>query len=226
MHPGPHSSILKYPLQPIREPGHCIVRLPNPCTAGGATLDFAKIARRPSGHCPHQATRLTNRVWPGITNEIVTLIKSCQSCQERLSSQPQEPLMRDPLPTRVFEDVSTDLFQSGQLHVLVYADRLSGWPVIHRWRHDPSAREVVQAVIENFVDLGVPVRLRSDGGPQFDSAVFQSALKRWGVLWSNSTPYYPQSNGHAEAAVSAMKELVENLPIWRLIFRGVPKRCS
>ncbi len=78
--------------------------------------------------------------------------------------------------TCVFEDVSTDLFQLGQLHVLVYADRLSGWPVIHRNRHYPSAREVVQAVVKNFVDLGVPVRLRPDGGPQFDSGAFQSVL--------------------------------------------------
>ncbi|KAI9558392.1 hypothetical protein GHT06_015171 [Daphnia sinensis] len=62
MHPGPHSSILEYSLQSISGPGHRIVRLPNPCTTGGATLDFAKIARHPSGHCPHQATRQTNRV--------------------------------------------------------------------------------------------------------------------------------------------------------------------
>lgn len=83
-------------------------------------------------HATHQGMVRTKRsaqqtvFWPGITNEIVALIESCRSCQKRLSSQPQEPLMRDPLPTGVFEDVSTDLFQSGQLHVLVYADRLSG----------------------------------------------------------------------------------------------------
>jgi transposase InsO family protein len=112
----------------------------------------------------------------------------------------------------VFEDVFTDLFQSGQLHVLVYAERLSGWLVIHRGRHDPSAREIVQTIVENFVDLGVSVRLQSDGGPQFDLGAFQSTLKRWGVVWSNSTPYYPQSNGHVEAAVSAIKELVEKSP--------------
>jgi hypothetical protein len=116
--------------------------------------------------------------------------------------------MSDPLPTFVFEDVSADLFQHGNLHVLVYADRLSGWPVVHQWRRDPTAREVVQAVVHNFVELGVPMRFRSDNGPQFDAGVFQETLKRWGVAWGNSTPHYPQSNGHAEAAVKAMKELV------------------
>ncbi|EFX62873.1 hypothetical protein DAPPUDRAFT_269522 [Daphnia pulex] len=116
--------------------------------------------------------------------------------------------MSDPLPTH---DVSADLFQSGQLHVLVYADRLSGWPVVHRWRRDPTAREVLHAVIDNFAELGVPMRFRSDNGPQFDAGIFRSAMDRWGVAVSNSTPNYSQSNGHAEAAVKAVKELVEKI---------------
>ena len=146
--------------------------------------------------------------WPGMSNDITMLVERCSKCQERRPSQCQEPLMSDPLPTFVFQDVSADLFQHGNLHVLVYADRLSGWPVVHQWRRDPTAREVIQAVVHNFVELGVPMRFRSDNGPQFDAGVFQETLKRWGVAWGNSTPHYPQSNGHAEAAVKAMKELV------------------
>ena len=151
--------------------------------------------------------------WTGITNEITLVVEKCQACQERLPRQPQEPLLRDPLLSRVFEDVSANLFKVGSLHFLVYADRLSGWPVVHQWRHDPSAREVTQAVIDNFFDLGVPVRMRSDNGPQFDAPSFQSKLRQWGVVWGNSTPHYPQSNGHAEAAVAAMKDLVTKISL-------------
>ncbi|KAI9551307.1 hypothetical protein GHT06_002507 [Daphnia sinensis] len=168
-------------------------------------------------HAAHQGiVRMKRRArqtvfWPGMSNDITLWVESCQACQERLPHQQKEPLMRDPLPTRVFEDVSADLFQVSSLHVLVYADRLSGWPIVHQWRHDPSAREVSQAVIENFVDLGVPVRLRSDNGPQFEAHSFQTKLSQWGVAWGSSTPHYPQSNGHAEAAVAAMKDLVTKI---------------
>jgi hypothetical protein len=140
-------------------------------------------------HAAHQGIVRTKRrarqsvFWPGISNEISTLIEGCAACQERLATQQQEPMMSDPLPTRVFEDTSADLFQSGRLHVLVYADRLSGWPVIHRWMRDPTAREVTQAIIGNFVDLGVPVRIRTDNGPQFAAGIFQQALRKWGVIW-------------------------------------------
>jgi hypothetical protein len=59
------------------------------------------------------------------------LVERCDICQERLAIQAQEPLLANPLPSYVFEDVSADSFQHGSLHVLVYADRLSGWLVVH-----------------------------------------------------------------------------------------------
>ena len=104
--------------------------------------------------------------------------------------------------------MSTDFFQVGRLHVLVYCCRLTGWPVIHQWFHDPTTQEVSAAITKAFADLGVPTRIRSDGGPQFDAHVFREMLKKWAVAWGPSSPHYLQSNGHAEAAVKAAKELV------------------
>ena len=165
-------------------------------------------------HSSHQGIVRTKQrarqtvYWGGITNDIVQLVEGCQACQERLPSQQKEPLLNDPLPTYPFERVSADLFQAGSLHALVYADRLSGWTVVHQWRHTPSAKEVGRAVISNFIDLGVPLCFRSDGGPQFDAKEFRDLLLRWGVEWRPSSPTYAQSNGHAEAAVKAVKTLV------------------
>ena len=119
--------------------------------------------------------------WHSITNDITQLIEGCQSCQERLPSLPKEPLLNDPLPTYPFERVSADLFQAGSLYVLVYADRLSGWTVVHQWHRTPSSKEVGRAVLNNFTDLGAPICFRSDGGPQFDSKEFCDLLNSWGV---------------------------------------------
>ena len=87
--------------------------------------------------------------------------------------------MTYPLPTHVFEAASANLFQSTRLHFLVYADYLSGWPVVHRWKRDPTAREVVQAVIGHFVQLVVKkMRFRWDNGARFDAGVFRDAMER------------------------------------------------
>ena len=59
------------------------------------------------------------------------------------------------------------------------------------------------------MNTGVPVQIRTDGGPQFKSSKFQQFPKKWGVTSTISTPHYPQSNGHAEAAVKAMKLIVK-----------------
>jgi hypothetical protein len=124
----------------------------------------------------------------------------------------EKPLMRNPLSTRVFENVSADLFQLSPLHVMVYADRLSRCPVVHQWRNDPSGNEFIQRVIENFVSFRrVSVRMRSDNGPQFEANSFQAKLRQWGVIWGNSTPHYPQSNDHAEIAVATMNNLMAKI---------------
>ena len=120
----------------------------------------------------------------------------------------RKPLQRDPLPSRPFEDVSADLFYYAGKTYLAYVDRLSGWIKLSEFSHDPSSHQIISTIRKFFVDTGVPVQIRTDGGPQFTSSKFQQFLKKWGVTSTISTPHYPQSNGHAEAAVKAMKHLV------------------
>ena len=113
------------------------------------------------------------------------------------------------MPSRVFEDVSADFFHYAGRDYLLYVDRLSGWPVLfHFPKEKTTSRHTIQACRRAFVELGVPVRFRSDSGPQFNSRKFSQFLKRWGVCAALSTPHYPQSNGHAEAAVKGMKKLI------------------
>ncbi len=116
--------------------------------------------------------------------------------------------MSDPAATRPFEDTSADLFSNGKHHYLVYVDRYSGWPTVHAWNADPTSQQVMNVLADDFAVYGVPIRIRTDGGPQFTSAAFNNFMDEWNISPGVSTPHYPQSNGHAEAAVKAMKNLV------------------
>ena len=118
--------------------------------------------------------------------------------------------MSDPSPTRVFEDVSVDIFCHAGNHYLVYADRLSGWPAVFEFvKRDLCSRDVIRSCMLCFADFGVPVRVRSDSGTNLTSAAILNFFKNWGIISVNSTPHYPQSNGHSEAAVKAMENLVQ-----------------
>ena len=54
----------------------------------------------------------------------------------------------------------------------------------------------------------MPEKLKTDGGPQSTSMKFQKFPKKFGVIHEISSPHYPQSNEHADAAVKSMKQLI------------------
>lgn len=165
-------------------------------------------------HMSHQGVERTKRrarqtiYWPGMGSDIFNTVQACEKCQFFQPSQQKEPLCPTPTPSRVFECVSSDLFEFRGRSFLIYVDRLSGFPFVTEWVSDPTANQVVKIMRKYFVLCGVPVSIRTDGGPQFKAKVFQDFLVRWGVIWSPSTPYYPQSNGHAEVTVKSIKRLV------------------
>ena len=57
----------------------------------------------------------------------------------------------------------------GKKVYMVYADRLSGYPLVKMWQKDPSAGQVIKQLQEYFSLFGKPLKFRSDGGCQFDN---------------------------------------------------------
>jgi transposase InsO family protein len=72
-----------------------------------------------------------------------------------------------------------------------------------------SSRRIIDAFRSFFTcGAGAPIKLWSDGGPQFKSDEYLSFLKEWDISHGRSSPHHPKSNGHAEAAVKSMKKLI------------------
>ena len=102
------------------------------------------------------------------------------------------------------------MFSYGGRNFLVVSDIKSGWPTTHNLGRNICAKDIVTALPDTFRDTAVPTVLYSDSGPQFASRFTQEFLREWGVRSVISTPHYPQSNGHAEISVKAMKKLITN----------------
>ena len=165
-------------------------------------------------HDSHRGVEATKRrarqtvFWPGIDADIKNTIQACEHCQVLQPSQQKEPLLCDDNPSRPFESVSADFFAIAGKSFLVIADRLSGWPVVVPCGTNTTASHTVRKFCNYFREVGVPLRIRTDGGPQFTSIEFKKFLERWGVHHFVTSPHYPQSNGHAEAAVKSVKHLI------------------
>ena len=164
-------------------------------------------------HAAHQGVRgmMANAkerfFWPGMGAAIRQVRAHCHECNENAPSQPSESLIYTPPPEVPFQQVVTDFCQMAGHDFLIYADRYSGWTEVAKM---PSKvfREVRGSMMKWFSTFGVPEEISSDGGPPFNSAEYNSFLRRWDVRKRLSSAHYPQSNGRAEVAVKTAKRIL------------------
>ena len=115
------------------------------------------------------------------------------------------------------EEVSMDLFTERGQKYLVMADRYSGYPLVTKLTKETSA--AVNAKLSDwFADLGRPMSVRADGGPQFRQP-FKDFCANLGIAVETSSPHYSQSNGHAESAVKDVKGLLQKIGTMNDTFR-------
>lgn len=68
--------------------------------------------------------------------------------------------------SRPFEQIHAVLCQLNGRHFLIQVDAFSGWPhVVYFSDAHISAKKVINAARELFINVGVPVKNWSDGGP-------------------------------------------------------------
>ena len=120
----------------------------------------------------------------------------------------RETILSDDLPQRPFDVVSADLFYVGKKVYMIYADGLSGYPLVNVWTKDPTTNQVVRQLQQYFSLFGKPLKFKSDGGAQFDSKQMREFLDEYYIQHGQSSPYNPQSNGHAERNVGILKQLI------------------
>jgi hypothetical protein len=63
-----------------------------------------------------------------------------------------------------------------------------------------TANRLVNSCRPLFETMEAPVGFWSDNQP-FKAAFFQDFLDKFNVSWNSSSPYYPKSNGRAEAEI-------------------------
>ena len=107
------------------------------------------------------------------------------------------------------ESASADLFQFGSQHYLVLVEWYSGFPMVSKLCNLSSAT-IIRNLTEIFNNYDWPLSIRMDGGLQFCSE-FKTFCAAHDISHELSSPYHPESNGHAESAVKNVKHLMEKV---------------
>ncbi len=145
--------------------------------------------------------------WPRMNEQIETVVSKCDTCQALQMSNPKEPMVQAPIPSRPWEIVATDLFQWEQNNYMVVVDYYSRYIEIARLENTTS-KTVVNHTKSIFARHGIPEVVISVNGPQYTAMEYKQFAQEWKFEHQTSSPYYPKSNGLAEKAVQIVKRLL------------------
>ncbi|BES94023.1 Reverse transcriptase (RNA-dependent DNA polymerase) [Nesidiocoris tenuis] len=157
-------------------------------------------------------------VWPDVKRDCTAWARSCVSCQRaKVGRHIVSPLAPIQLPSTRFEHVHIDIVgplpvSEGNHYILTCIDRFSRWPEAFPMP-DMTAETVAKTFLHNWISrFGVPLRLSSDQGRQFESRLFKELCSLLGTHHLRTTPYHPQSNGLIERWHRTLKATLKCFP--------------
>ena len=190
------------------------------------TLDKIYESHQGIAKCRERAKNSVR--WPGLSREIQDLVQQCRVCALQRENKPEQ-LITTPLPDRPWQAVATDVFELKGVDYLIVIDYFSRYDEIAAMQTTTKSSEVIRELKSTFARHGIPEQVRSDNGPQFDSAEFSYFAKEWGFKHSPSSPRFPQANGEVERGVRTVKILLtkEKEPAKALLaYRSTPLACK
>lgn len=178
----------------------------------------------------HPGIRSTRRLisrrfyWPGMNKDIGEWVRYCQPCQKaKVHRNTVTPVGSFP-PSGKLEHVHLDIIgplppSDGKRFCLTIMDRATGWPEAIPLT-TISAEVIGRVFYEKWISrFGIPIRITTDQGRQFESQLFQQLTKLLGIQRIRTTAYHPQSNGmlerwHRSFKASLMSHLLDTAAGW------------
>ena len=148
--------------------------------------------------------------WPGMRKAISDMCDSCSVCAQYSRTLTKEPMKSLPIPTQTWQIVSQDIFTHEQKDYLVTVCHFSDWIQVDELQDTLSAT-VINKTKAHFARFGIPQICHTDNGSQFASKKYENFAIQYGFKHTTSSPYHPQGNGRAEAAVKVAKSTLKKL---------------
>jgi transposase InsO family protein len=153
--------------------------------------------------------------WPGIAAEVQLWIAECEKCNRRKTPVPSQKAPMQSIevgqPMEVWAmDILAPLpiIARGNQYILVMSDHFTKWveavPMPNQ-RAETVAKAFVNEVVTRH---GVPSKLLTDQGRNFEADLMKQVFGLLGVRKLRTSPYHPQTDGQVERMNRTLKGIL------------------
>uniref|UniRef100_A0A8C7WVL3 Gypsy retrotransposon integrase-like protein 1 n=1 Tax=Oryzias sinensis TaxID=183150 RepID=A0A8C7WVL3_9TELE len=141
--------------------------------------------------------------WPRMTSDVEQYIKTCGRCISRKTlPQRSAPLhqitSKGPLDLVCIDFLQIEPDRRGIANVLVITDHFTRYAQAFPTKNQKASTVAKVLWDEYFLHYGLPARIHSDQGRDFESRLIKELLSMLGVRKSHTSPYHPQGDAQPE----------------------------
>lgn len=187
-----------------------------------ATLRDEILQQLHQGHGHQGVERTTELVrarcyWPRMYEDIKEWCRRCERCTlTRSDASGKAPMghlvAAKPNQVLAIDFTMLEMARDGKEHVLVMTDVFSKFTQAVPTSDQRASTVAGILVREWFYKFGIPARIHSDQGRNFESALVHQLCQLYGVTKTRTTPYHPQGNAQCERFNRTLHGLLCALP--------------
>lgn len=154
---------------------------------------------------------LRSKVWfPHIDDMVENIVKNCPACATVVPEHKIQPMKMSELPKGPWQQLSADFcgpYPSGH-YCLVVIDEYTRFPAVEIIT-STSANTVIPIMDKIFASHGIPLTLKTDNGPPFQSAEFKKFMEYCQIKHRRITPLWPRANAQAEGFMKPLNKAIK-----------------